>query len=323
MQEQHSLVLREQSENTTPFGEWIKVTREKGIGDADATKILLELMEQAGCSPGKTKVSSAPTTSSTGKAKEKKVKTSGKSVPKPETIADRAWKLREDTHVLRKLVKELAARVRSHRFFVAVRDLQQDRAQEKVVDCPSCGRKNLPWEDIALLSSCGHMGCERCVREAASLGSEVCVLAYKHGADDGGCAAGARDHNVVKASSLGKDEPRDRDGKHFGKKLEEIMDLIKTKIPKKERVLIFVQFPDLMKKVAAALTASGMKFLQIQGTANAKSKALDSFQKENSSDRILLLNVMDESASGANLTTANHAIFLSPLLTTSPHIYDA
>ncbi|KAG8694079.1 hypothetical protein FRC08_008724 [Ceratobasidium sp. 394] len=32
---------------------------------------------------------------------------------------------------------------------------------------------------------------------------------------------------------------------------------------------------------------------------------------------------MDESASGANLTTANHAIFLSPLLTTSPHIYDA
>ncbi|QRV87675.1 Serine/threonine-protein phosphatase [Ceratobasidium sp. AG-Ba] len=322
MQEQHSLVLREQDDNTTPFGEWIKVTREKGIGDADATKILLELMEQAGCSTGKTKVSSAPTTS-TSKSKEKKVKTSGKSVPKPETIADRAWKLREDTHVLRKLVKELVARVRSHRFFVAVRDLQQDRAHEKVVDCASCGRENLPWEDIALLSSCGHMGCEKCVREAASLGSEVCVLAYKRDVDIGGCAAGARDHNVVKASSLGKDEPRDRDGKHFGKKLEEIMDLIKTKVPKKERVLIFVQFPDLMKKVAAALTASGMKFLQIQGTANAKSKALDSFQKEDSKDRVLLLNVMDESASGANLTTANHAIFLSPLLTPSAHIYDA
>ncbi|KAG8774484.1 hypothetical protein FRC12_001960 [Ceratobasidium sp. 428] len=322
MQEQHSLVLREQSENTTPFGEWIKVTREKGVGDADATEILLELMEQAGCSPGKTKVSSASTTSNS-KSKEKKVKTSGKSVPKPETIADRAWKLREDTHVLRKLVKELVARVRSHRFFVAVRDLQQDRAHEKVVDCASCDRKNLPWEDIALLSSCGHMGCERCVREAASLGSEVCVLAYKRGADVGGCAAGARDHNVVKASSLGKDEPRDRDGKHFGKKLEEIMDLIKTKISKKERVLIFVQFPDLMKKVAAALTMSKMKFLQIQGTASAKSKALDSFQKEDSSDRVLLLNVMDESASGANLTTANHAIFLSPLLTPSAHIYDA
>lgn len=64
-------------------------------------------------------------------------------------------------------------------------------------------------------------------------------------------------------------------------------------------MLIFVQFPDLMKKVAAALTASKMPFLQIQGTANAKSKALDSFQQPDSSDRVLLLNVMDESASGA------------------------
>ena len=36
----------------------------------------------------------------------------------------------------------------------------------------------------------------------------------------------------------------------------------------------------------------------------------------------MLLTVTDESASGANLTGANHAIFLSPLLTTSQEIYD-
>ncbi|KAJ1308686.1 hypothetical protein OPQ81_004377 [Rhizoctonia solani] len=321
MQQQHALVLREQSEQT-PFGDWVKVTREKGVGDAEATNIIIELMEQAGCSEGKGKVSLAAA-SSEGTSKEKKVKTSGKSVPKPDTIADRAWKLREETHVLRKLVKELVARVRSHRFFLAVRDLQQDRAHKKVVNCPSCGRKNLPWEDIALLSSCGHMGCEECVRAATSMGSEVCVLAYKNVSDDGDCNAGARDHNVVKATTLGKDEPHDRDGKHFGKKLEAIMDLIQKKIPKEERVLVFVQFPDLMKKVAAALSDRRIPFLQIQGTANAKSKALDSFQKPDSKDRVLLLNVMDESASGANLTIANHAIFLSPLLTPTPHIYEA
>lgn len=54
-----------------------------------------------------------------------------------------------------------------------------------------------------------------------------------------------------------------------------------------------------MKKVASALSDSGLPFLQIQGTANAKSKALDSFQRPESKDRVLLLNVMDESASGA------------------------
>lgn len=36
-----------------------------------------------------------------------------------------------------------------------------------------------------------------------------------------------------------------------------------------------------------------------------------------------MLNVMDETASGANLTSANHAIFLSPLLAPSKEIYQA
>lgn len=77
-----------------------------------------------------------------------------------------------------------------------------------------------------------------------------------------------------------------------------------------------------MKKVAEALTANKIKFLEIKGTATQKSKSLELFQNE-SDERVLLLNVMDESASGANLTGANHAIFLSPLLAPSQEIYDA
>jgi SNF2 family DNA or RNA helicase len=87
-------------------------------------------------------------------------------------------------------------------------------------------------------------------------------------------------------------------------------------------VLVFVQFPDLMKKVAEALADNGIKYLEIKGSASAKSKSLESFQ-QNSKERVLLLNLMDESASGANLTSANHAIFLSPLLAPSQEIYEA
>lgn len=77
-----------------------------------------------------------------------------------------------------------------------------------------------------------------------------------------------------------------------------------------------------MKKVAEALNANKIAFLEIRGTATQKSKNLEKFQ-DNSAERVLLLNVMDESASGANLTSANHAIFLSPLLAPSQEIYDA
>lgn len=77
-----------------------------------------------------------------------------------------------------------------------------------------------------------------------------------------------------------------------------------------------------MKKVAEALLANKIKFLEIKGSASIKSKNLLKFQ-DSSDERVLLLNVMDESASGANLTVANHAIFLSPLLAPSQEIYDA
>lgn len=93
-------------------------------------------------------------------------------------------------------------------------------------------------------------------------------------------------------------------------------------IKKDERVLVFVQFPDLMKKVTEAFSDNGIAYLEIKGTASQKSKNLEAFQN-NSKERVLLLNVMDESASGANLTSANHAIFLSPLLAPSKEIYDA
>ena len=48
-------------------------------------------------------------------------------------------------------------------------------------------------------------------------------------------------------------------------------------------------------------------------------KNLEKFQN-NSEQRVLLLNMMDESASGANLTSANHGIFLSPLLAPTQEI---
>ena len=101
-----------------------------------------------------------------------------------------------------------------------------------------------------------------------------------------------------------------------------ITDVLCRSIPDDERILIFAQFKDLMKKVHSALEKSKIKFLEITGTADQQSKAVEKFQNQ-SDERVLLLNVMDEKASGANLTCANHAIFLSPLLCNSQEEYIA
>lgn len=77
-----------------------------------------------------------------------------------------------------------------------------------------------------------------------------------------------------------------------------------------------------MQKVGEALKSAGVAYLEISGNAKQKAAALEEYQKVNG-PRVLMLNLADESASGANLTVANHVIFLSPLLTDSQEWYDA
>ena len=85
------------------------------------------------------------------------------------------------------------------------------------------------------------------------------------------------------------------------------------RIPKDEKILVFVQFVDLLVKVGGALAESGVKTAQLIGTAKKRSDIIDAFQNpvmKKGDARVLLLNLRDESAAGANLTAASHAIFV-------------
>ncbi|KAF9038468.1 hypothetical protein BJ165DRAFT_1352302 [Panaeolus papilionaceus] len=279
------------------FVEYLRISQTEGFDDKEATEMVCDLVLEAGANVPRSKLKP-------------------QDVHLSEKTKALVWEHREKTHEIRRLTKELVGRVRSLRYFEVVRKLQKQQVASVKEDCPACGRKNLPIEDVAVLSSCGHVGCLTCVTSCAE--KEECVYAQS-----GACKSAARVLNVVKGDTLGvDDETRDGKGRHFGMKLEKVVNLIKKEIPKAERVLVFVQFPDLMKKVTEAFTEHKIKFLEIKGSASVKSKNLELFQN-GSEERVLLLNVMDESASGANLTSANHAIFLSPLLTLTPEIFKA
>ena len=184
------------------FNEYIRVSWTEGVDDQEATKMVTGLLDEAD-------------------AKMPKAKGKTQDIQLSEKTKALVWEHREKTHEIRRITKELVGRVRSLRYFTVVRDLQKQTDKPLEVSCPGCEREKIPIAEVAVLSSCGHMGCLTCVKGCAE--KEECVYAAS-----GECKSAARVLNVVKADTLGvDDEDRDGKGRHFGMKLEKVVQLIK------------------------------------------------------------------------------------------------
>jgi len=76
------------------------------------------------------------------------------------------------------------------------------------------------------------------------------------------------------------------------------------------KALVYVQWSDLECRVAAALSAHGISFLQLPPRGDA-GEVLKRFQ-ECSTPRVIIMS-LQRAASGANLTKANHVLFVHPM----------
>jgi hypothetical protein len=199
------------------FQEYVRVSRTKGWDDSEASDLVNQLLDEAGAAAPNPSMLSRSLDASKSKTRAKGNADDGL----PKSTKDLIWEHREKTHEIRRLTKELVGRVRSLRYFMVVRDLQKQADSPPVVGCPNCERKQLPIEEVAVLSSCGHMGCLACVKACAE--KEECVYAAS-----GSCKSAARVLNIVEASTLGvDDEARNAREKHYGIKLERIVHMIK------------------------------------------------------------------------------------------------
>jgi hypothetical protein len=230
--QQEQAIGKLQSEESL-FQEYVRVSRAEGVGDEDATKIVEELLEKARVGKSLATVTNKTAARPKGKGKAD----DGLTEKQKQAI----WEHREHTHEIRRITKELTGRVRSLRYFTAVRDLQRQTDEPPVVYCPSprCQGRVVPVDEIAVLSSCGHMGCFQCVEEYAL--REECIYAF-NGEDrlededmEGkkpskrnkkACKAAARVINVVRGNTLGVDDAAHVKGHHYGRKLEQVIQLI-------------------------------------------------------------------------------------------------
>ncbi len=222
---------------------------------------------------------------------------SEKSLPLPlETKQQKIQALRNLTDHLRRLSIELVSRTRSLRFFQAVQVIQKASSEAASGDSDSPAQicckclKTVELQDLTILTLCGHKACHDCLKLVES--REKCVVDR--------CKASARDFQIIRATELGVQDNRELEGGHLGKKLEEVIKLIK-KTRTEEQVLLFVQFDDLLEKVASALREYGISHHLVKESNARADKIIADFQAngEMTKKKVLILNMAKESASGA------------------------
>ena len=278
---------------------------EKGAwGDKDCKPVLMNLLTRLGCT--KQGLSREMGRKQYPAWKQKK--------PDKEEDWLEEHRLRDLVHMLQRLRNEYWSRVRSLRYFQTVRDIQRARSnsEELNIRCPATkctkGGRRLELDEISIASTCGHSGCNDCLLREAYIG-KCCTEE---------CHALAKPASIVLASTLGHERDTTT---AYGIKLATVATIIKSKIPLQERILLFVQFDGLLRKVSQALKEYSIDFVSLRGGAASRSQQLSAFQE--GSQRVLLLNIADESAAGSNLTVANHVVFLSAFISDEEQSYHA
>lgn len=192
--------------------------------------------------------------------------------------------LRQTSILLGTLFANLIDTRRSWRFAQAVQDIRYAMLGNNVLECSKCGNQDHHIDDFILLGQCGHLVCSHCVPgEYESCQPSTCLAGNSH-------------YNKVSALDL-------LTGEHAGVasnsgKIDDMVHLIKHVIPHDEKVLVFVQFPKLLKKVQGALKDHRIDFCDL-GTAVGSWKVLSQFQKAgNGSKKVMILNIGDASAAG-------------------------
>ncbi|KAM0696367.1 hypothetical protein Q7P36_003613 [Cladosporium allicinum] len=227
----------------------------------------------------------------------------------PKESKDKA-KGRELTAKVNALAKGLLTSVRSKRYIINVERIRNSYTRPAKCDSQQCSAAGNSTEATAIHSLCGHRVCQPCYLESKEKHITQCAAA--------GCTAPQHDHHLLWSHILNKTSK----ASPYGAKLDAATRLLRDIKKKGEKAILFVLYSDQLDQAETALQNANVTATVVTSGSIAGEQIAD-FCKNNNNDTVLVLNASDETAAGSNIQTANHVIFLSPLLRDSQYGYDS
>ena len=191
-------------------------------------------------------------------------------------------KLRADSLTLWTIA--LISVVRERRFFIGTKDCLSGAE----IECSSCGCRSRDYSNMLFMGRCGHVGCEQC---CSSQNGSLTLLSR---CPDQQCGSKTSLSSTIKASDLTTAIPSELVRQH-GSKMVAISRLL-SRIPKAEKVLIFVQFPRIIMALKAMLAARRIKFADTTKSSGAEGE-VELFQKD-STCNVCVLQLDSVNAAG-------------------------
>ena len=204
--------------------------------------------------------------------------------------------LRKWSTTLRLWTDELVTKERALRFFRNLDKVQLWLSHpDPHPSCDDCGMVVEDPTQFLIFGLCGHTACSNCLN--TTYRDNKCPV--------NGCNAAVFDYHIIRALEVGREGTAAPSGHYYGKKIEQVINLIKNDVPNGEQVLLFIQFDDLMERIAEAFTRHHISHFALTEAANRggqkAAKMMDAFQTDASDGKrkVLMLNSANESAAGA------------------------
>lgn len=194
------------------------------------------------------------------------------------------------------------------------------RSDDNEMTCPIC-LDDIDKESI-VITKCGHKFCWDCIYETHKVQSN-----YQKS-----CQIKCPTCNSVMENSelyLLKDQRSSVDTitdldnliqNTKSTKIGNIIYFLKTHLKQGDKVILFSQWDEMLKKIGTMLTDQKIKIVFCNGTVYQKKRAISSFCKDNTINIILLSS--RNAASGINLTQANKIILLEPIYGSKEYRYN-
>ena len=286
---------------------------DQSLGDEETIETIAKLVKEA-VSQYPSKGSSK--TNKGGKKASSDDEDDSKSVTKESKSSDT---LREKVSLINDLAKHTLATKRSIRFVTNAQKLaglmEKISSKKGSCDCDGCAT-DVTNQAMSVSSLCGHVICSTClVRLQNSTG--LCNAV--------GCKAPVQDYHLLKALKMSYCSGTNDSTFVLGAKVSAVLELLQKVNTANDQAILFVQYEDQIALMEKACHDCDLRCSAVYDN-NSAASIIASFQKDMdpmTRSTVIILNASNESAAGVNLTNANHAIFMSPLLTETQYDYES